>query len=127
MLACSAVAARGIAIGGEGIDQFGRTGCASQWRDVIAPVEIPLHVRTVADAQNDVGIGEGCFQQRSKSSGVGAATDTKIDVRGDDPGEGPVIRRGRELRRRKQGEGVTEIGEGCIGLGRIAIGMMLGG
>ena len=54
--------ARGVRFGRKSIDKVGCAGRASQRRDVIAPVEIPFEVRAMADAEDDVGIGERRFQ-----------------------------------------------------------------
>jgi hypothetical protein len=62
----------------------------------------------MADAENDVGVGERRFEQRTKGGGVGAEADAKIDVGGDDAEEGTFFRRGRQFvrpeRRRRRPE-----------------------
>ena len=119
--------ARGVCFSREGIHQLGRTNGASQWRDVIAPVEIPFEVRAMTDAENDVGIGERRFEEWLKRGGVGAVADAKIDVGGDDAQEGTFFWHGRQFVRGKGGKGVPEKREGFGGVGRIAGRVMPGG
>ena len=76
--------ARGIGFGHEGVDQFGRTGRASQGSEVIAAVEIPFQVRAVSNPEDEISLRQRNFEQRTKSSGVSGQADTKIDVRRDD-------------------------------------------
>jgi len=119
--------ARGIGIGREGIDEIGRADGASERGEVIAPIEVPLEVRAVADAEDEVGVGERRVEERPERGGVGAEADAKIDVRGDDAGQGTVFGRGRQRAGRGGGEGFAEKREGFDGTGGVAIGMMPGG
>jgi len=89
---------RGVRFGHEGVDKLGRAGRASQRRDVIVPVEIPFEMRTMTDAENEVGIGERRFKKRPERGGVGAEADAKIDVGGDHAQEGTFFGRGGSSR-----------------------------
>jgi len=118
---------RRVCFRNEGIDQIGRAGRGAQRRNVIAPVEIPFEMRAMADAENDISIDERRFHERTKGRGVGTETDAKIDMGSDHTEEGTLFRSGRQLVHRTGGEGVPEKREGFDRIGRIAVGMMLGG
>ena len=117
--------ARGIGLGGKMIDEVrGATG-APERRDIIAMIEVPLKRRAMADAENQISVGERFIEQGSKSGGIGAEADPKIDVRRDDTSKSGFLGRRRQLIGRKGIEGVAEKGEAFGGVRGIAVGMML--
>ena len=81
----------------------------------------------MADAQNDVGVGEGNFQQWPERGGIGLKADPKIDVRRDHSMQGfPLWCQGRVIRRKGR-QRLPEKGKRLGGIGGIAVRVMPGG
>jgi hypothetical protein len=81
----------------------------------------------MADAENDVAIGEWFLQKRLECGGVGLKADAEIDVRRNDAQKRGVLWRGGRIVGRVGRENVAKEGEGASGIRRIADRMLLGG
>ena len=92
---------RGIGASREEVDQIGGADGATQWRDIIAPVEIPFQRRAMPDTENKIRVRERFFEQRTESGGIGRKADPEINVGRDDANQGGLLRRRRQLRGRK--------------------------
>ena len=117
----------GVGFGGEGVDQLGRAEGVAQRRMVIAVVEIPFEVGAMADAEDDVDVGEGFGQERLKCGGVGPQADAEIDMGCDDAQKRAFGGCRWQLIRGKGAEGVPEKCQRLGGIGRITGRVMLGG
>jgi hypothetical protein len=81
----------------------------------------------MANAKDEIGLGQWLIQERAEGGRVGRETDTKIDVRGDHSQEAAVFGCGRKLVCGTGGEGIAEKGEGFCGVGGVTDRVMLGG
>ncbi len=119
--------AGGIGFGDEDVDQVIGADRMAERRVVIAAVEIPFEVRAMADAEDDIGIGEGRFQQRTESGGISLHAYAEIDVRRDHAREGAFGGCRRQLIRRHGTKGIPEKGQCLGGVGGVTGRVMLGG
>ena len=98
---------------------------APEGRDVVAAVEVPLESGTVADAEDQVVLGERLIKERAKSRNVGGEPEVKRPQMGrDDPREASALRRRRDFSAKAQR--LTEESEGLVRARRITAGMVFG-
>ena len=113
-----------IDVCGEAVDEIGRAFGFSERSEVIAPVEIPLERRAVANPENEIGVGQGHLQERMKGSGVGTKGDAEIDMRSNDAEQRTFPGCGRHFGSGEGFQGLAKKIERSSGIGRIAIGVM---
>ncbi len=109
---------------GEGVDEIGSAFGAAERRDVVAAVEVPFEARAVADAEDEIDVGERDMEQRLKRGRVGGQADAEIDVGCDDAGEFAKRRCGGQFGLGIAGEGFLEKLERLVRVRRVTGGVM---